>query len=276
MAERGAWSSALSTNDFAACVEGGLEPISFVQGCTVVSWSFLGMGPMGNNFSGFGGSSGYTEQFNCPHGYVSDEHRLYGMNYEQTWIESAWMTAFAGALNRLVEEAKALGAHGVIGVTEHAEHHPESTAYEFTLSGTAVGVEGIAPPPTPFTTFLAGQKLTKLVEAGFAPISIALSFVSVAVYASCVTEYQLRGGGMTWGAPTGEIQQLARAHDGARSSARERIRGQLGSDYLHAAHLNVESGEEVVDVTLRGNRVRRFKEFEPVPPPRPVLRLADR
>ena len=271
----------MSTNDFAACTEVGLQPIAFVQGCTVVSWSFFGLRTMqGNAFSGFR-PSGYYEQFNCPHGFVSNEHRLYGMNYEQTWIEGAWMTAYSGAFAHLLDEARSLGAHGVIGIVEHAAHHPESTAYEFTLSGTAVGVEGIAPPSEPFTTFLAGQKLNKLVEAGFAPVSIALSFVSLGVYESCVTEYQLRGGSWTWGgAPTGEIDQLARAHEAARSKAREEVRRQIAGDTLHAASLSVTSGETAdgphIDVTLQGNRVRRFKDFEPIPPPRPVIRLVDR
>jgi hypothetical protein len=280
--ERGAWSSALSTNDYAACIEAGLQPIAFVQGCTVVSWSFYGLRTMmqGSPLSAYRPSSGYFEQFNCPHGFVSAEHRLYGMNYEQTWVEGAWMTAFSGALARLLEEAQGLGAHGVIGIVDHSEHHPESTAYEFRLSGTAVGVEGIAPPSTPFTTFLAGQKLNKLVEAGFAPVSIALTYVSVGVYESCVTEYQLRGGSWTWGGPpTGEVDQVSRAHEAARSTAREEIRRQLAGDSLHAAHLFVASGEAAdgphIDVTLRGNRVRRFKDFEPIPPPRPVLRLVD-
>lgn len=273
----GAWSSALSTNDFAACVESGLQPLGFVQGCSVVSWSFYGVGAMaGNAFSGYRQSSGYYEQFQCPHGFVSNEHRLYGMNYEQTWIEQAWTTAYAGAFARLVDEAKRLGAHGVIGVVERTAHHPESTAYEFSLSGTAVGVEGIAPPTTPFTTFLAGQKLNKLVEAGFAPVSIALTLVSIGVYASCITEYQLNGGSWAWGGtPTGEIDQLSRAHETARSTAREHVRRQLAGDALHAAHLSVASGESQIEVTLRGNRVRRFKDFETIPPPRPVLRLVD-
>jgi hypothetical protein len=281
-AERGAWSSGLSTNDFAACLEAGLEPLAFVQGCTVVSWSFGGLASamQGNPLSGYR-PSGYVEQFNCPHGYVSGDHKPYGMNYEQTWIEATWATAFTGALSRLVDEAKRLHAHGVIGIVERAQHRPESMAYEFTLSGTAVAVAGTAPPPTPFTTFLAGQKLNKLVEAGYAPVSVALTFVSVAVNASCVTEYQLRGGSWTWGnAPTGEIDQVSRAHEAARSTARENVRRQLDGDALHAADLSVVRGETTggphIDVTLRGNRVRRFKDFEPIPPPRPVLRLVDR
>lgn len=280
-ASPGAWASALSTDDFAACVEAGLQPRGFVQGCSVVSWSFMGLGPFqGPTGLGSFQSGGYYEQYACPHGFVSAEHRLYGMNYEKTWVEAAWMTAYSGALARLVAEAKRLGAHGVIGVADRWTHHPENAAYECTLTGTAVGVEGVAPPGTPFTTFLAGQKLNKLIEAGYAPVAIALSLASIGVFASCVTEYQLRGGAWTWGAaPAGEIDQVTRAHEAARSAVREGVRRQLDGDSLHAAELVVASAETQdgpqIDATLRGNRVRRFKAFAELPPPRAVVRVVD-
>ena len=35
----------------------------------------------------------------------------------------------------------------------------------------------------------------------------------------------------------------------------------------------LSQGDEVIDCTLRGNRVRRFKDFDPVALPRPTVRL---
>ncbi|HLI15417.1 MAG TPA: hypothetical protein VKV23_05105 [Acidimicrobiales bacterium] len=273
-ARTGAWSSALSTNDFAATRAMGLQPLAFVQGCSVVSWGFLGAGAPG--------ARGYYEQFPCPHGFVSADHRLYGYNYEQTWLEEAWFGGLRAAYDRLLDEARRYEAHGVIGVSARVERLAAPPAVEFSLSGTAVALEGSAAPGAPFTTFLAGQKLRKLVEAGFAPVAIAVGFASVGVLASCVTEYQLRGvGTVTYGAaPVGEIDQLVRAHTQARALARERVRDQLGGDVLHAARLVVReveaAGGPQVEAELRGNRVRRFKDVEPLPPPRPVVRLVDR
>jgi len=43
-------------------------------------------------------------------------------------------------------------------------------------------------------------------------------------------------------------------------------------DLGRAAELS--AGDEVIDTTLRGNRVRRFKDFDPVELPRPTVRLA--
>src|ERR1019366_2823261 len=110
-------------------------------------------------------------------------------NYEQPWITQAWGTGFWAAYARLMEEATALGAYGVIGIVRSDDGRSSIGAHEFTLQGTAVAVEGVERPQQPFTTFLAGQKLNKLFEAGFVPVSLAASLISVQVYASCITEY---------------------------------------------------------------------------------------
>ncbi len=242
---------------------------------------------MGMGF-GLNQLSGYSEQYNCPHGFVSTEHRTYGLNYQKTWIESAWSEAFLAAKRRLLAEATSLGAHGVIDVVDRSIHHAENATFEITLSGTAVGIEGVARPKIPFATFLAGQKLNKLVEAGFAPVDIALGISAVGVIASCITEYQMRGGGMPFGAsaggwgapPTGEIEQVVRAQIAARTLVRERVRSELKGDTLHGAALSVRTIESSegpqIEATIRGNRVRSFKAFVVPVPPRPVVQLVDR
>jgi len=60
--------------------------------------------------------------------------------------------------------------------------------------------------------------------------------------------------------------------------ARKHVRQQLSGDMLHGARIEVikrelSQGDEVVDCTLRGNRMRRFKDFDVVSPPRPTVRL---
>ena len=49
---------------------------------------------------------------------------------------------------------------------------------------------------------------------------------------------------------------------------------QLSGDTLHGAPIEVvkrelAQGDEVIDCTLRGNRMRRFKDFDPSPRPDP-------
>jgi hypothetical protein len=87
-------------------------------------------------------------------------------------------------------------------------------------------------------------------------------------------------GARAWGGPTNsqEVTQVSNAHMASRQLARKHIRSQLGGDALHGARIHVDKrnlaqGDEVIDTTIRGNRVRRFKDFDPVPLPRPTVRL---
>ena len=279
----GAFTSGLTVPDFAACLQMGLEPVGFAQGYCVMQWQFYGMSPFG--IGGFGGQTairGYSENFGCPHGMVSAEHRAWGQNYEQAWVQDAWTTGFTTAYGRMVEEAAAAGAHGIVGVVDSSGPLADMGVVEFRIQGTAVRVAGGEPPADgrPWTTYLAGQRLTKLVEAGYAPVSIAASVASVRQWANCVTQYLTEGtrsmyGGLTQGA---EIIQTVRPRPRPGKLATERVRRQLGRDSLHGASLStvqrsLGEGDAEIECVLRGNRVRRFKEFDPLPPPRPTVRL---
>jgi uncharacterized protein YbjQ (UPF0145 family) len=281
----GAFSSGLSVADFAACLEMGLDPVGLVQGFCAMQWSAYG-GLMRRGMTPYAGGhgGGYVENYQCPHGMVGGEHRMWGQNYEQTWIESSWNEGFSSAYSRMLEEASALGAHGVVGVVDRQSSLSEAGVIEFHLTGTAVTLKD-APAPTtaPWTTYLAGQRLAKLFEAGFAPVSVIASVSSVRVWAYCVTEYLMGGGAASmWGnqyqTPM-EIEQIVRAQSFARSIARKNAHDQLSGDSLHGADLRVierefEQGDVEIQTMLRGNRVRRFKEFEALPVPQPTVRLS--
>jgi uncharacterized protein YbjQ (UPF0145 family) len=281
-----AFSSGLTVPDFAACLDLGLQPVGLVQGFCVMRWGWYGAGSgymRGMNpYSGAAQSNGaYSEVYQCPHGFVSSEHRMWGQNLEQTWVEEAWSQGYGAAYSRMLEEATALGAHGVIGVVDRVSALADTGTTEFHFLGTAVTVED-GPPPAggvPWTTYLAGQRLTKSIEAGFMPISVAASMASVRVWAYCMTEYLMEGS-RGWGGPTSphEVGQVSKAHMAVIQLARKHVRQQLAGDMLHGARIEVvkrelAQGDEVIDCTLRGNRMRRFKDFDVVPPPRPTVRL---
>jgi uncharacterized protein YbjQ (UPF0145 family) len=227
-------------------------------------------------------SDAYSESYRCPHGFVSTEHRMWGQNLEQPWVEAAWAQGYGSAFNRLLEEATTLGAHGVIGVVDRVTHLTESSTTEFHFLGTAVTVEH-GPPPAdgiPWSTYLAGQRLTKSIEAGYMPVSVVASMASVRVWAYCMTEYLMEGA-RAWGGVTGanEVEQVTRAHMAVRQLARKHVRQKLAGDALHGAQIEVvkrelSQGDEVIDCTLRGNRMRRFKDWDEVPAPRPTVRLS--
>jgi hypothetical protein len=286
----GAFTSGLTVPDFAACLQMGLEPVGFVQGFCVMQWQFYragaGMG-MGMGMGGYGpmyggATGGYSENWQCPHGMVSAEHRSWGQNYEQTWVESAWTEGFTSSYSRMIEEATEAGAHGIVGVVDTSYPLADMGVLEFKVQGTAVKVEGGAPPSDgrPWTTYLAGQRLAKLVEAGYAPVSIAASVASVRVWANCVTASLSEGSNSMYSVaqPGSEIDQTVKAHSVVRRLARLRVRDQLEHDSLHGAEMvtterEMGEGDAELQCILRGNRVRRFREFDPMPPPVPTVRL---
>jgi hypothetical protein len=278
----------------------GMQPLGYVQGYAVMQWSWYmstggfggfggmgGMGGMGGFRTGWGMAQQrrgqYVEQWQCPHGFVGAEHRVYGMNYELTWLEQSWATGWGLAVGRMVEEAESLGATGVVGVVDDVRPLVGGGTLEFRASGTAVAVEGAPKPPAPFTTYLSGQRLAKLVEAGFAPVSVVATLAAVQMLGYCITNYQLAGvvsGGWYGGGAggVGPVDQANRAQAAVRRLARERIRSQLGGDILHGASLEqsereVGEGDLSIQCRLKGTRVRRFKEFDPLPHAAPVVPL---
>lgn len=279
-----AFSSGLGVADFAGALEAGLEPVGLVQGFCVMQWGWYGAGsPYGLRGAGpYGaGTGGYVRNYTCPHGFVSAEHRTWGQNYEQPWVEQAWARGFGAAFSRLLDEARTVGAHGVVGVTDRATLLGDLGVTEFHLLGTAVRVPGAPELDTPWTTYLAGQRLVKLLEAGLMPVSVAAAMASVRMWPYCMTEYLMEGGAWSWGGTaTGvqEVDQVTDAHGAVRRLVREHVRQRLGGDALHGAELQVHTrrlgaGDELLEATLRGTRVRRVRPAAPLPAPRPTVRL---
>jgi uncharacterized protein YbjQ (UPF0145 family) len=281
---QGAFSSGLSVSDFAACLELGLEPVGLVQGFCAMQQGVYMMGGLSRGLNAYGGSEGgYVQNYQCPHGMISGEHRMWGQNYQQTWVERAWNEGFTSAYSRMLEEATALGAHGVVGVLDTVSQLVDAGILEFHIRGTAVKVlDQPASVSKPWSTFLAGQRLAKVFEAGYVPVSIVASITSMRVWAYCMTEYLMEGMGTSlWANSTGpiEIEQIVTARSYARSLVRSSARAQLHGDALHGADLRLderehEKGDLEIQAVLHGNRIRRFKDFEPLPVPQPTVRLS--
>jgi hypothetical protein len=283
----GAWSSGLSVADFATCLSLGMEPVGFVQGYAALQWSWYqpyyrsaGMGGMGPPVTG--GQGDYSQTWRCPHGFVGADHRMYGYNFEQVWLEKSWANGWGLAFSRMLAEATDAGAHGVIGVVDEMRWLVGHRVAEFAMRGTAVIVPGAEPPPKPFSTYLSGQRLAKLIEAGFVPVSVVGALSSVQMFGYCITHYQMAGtasGGWSGGI-TGvhDIVQVSQAQQAARGLARAHARRQLGNDLMHGVTVEqfeqeVGEGDLAIQCILKGTRVRQFKKASPVEAPTPVVRL---
>ena len=282
--DRGSFSSGLSVSDFAACLDMGLEPVGLVQGFCAVR-SIPGVSPVGvaMGMTPYQPSANdYVANYHCPHGFVSAEHRMWGQNYQQTWIERIWHQGFTSAYTRMVAEATSLGAHGIVGVFDNVTPLLQDGIVEFAIRGTAVRLNGNTSSTVPWTTYLAGQRLAKSIEAGYAPVSIVAAVSSVRVWASCLTEYFMEGAGlMMYGQSNDsvELEQIVSARTAARELVRQYARTQLQGDQLHGVELIIREheyghGDLEIQPVLRGNRVRRFKDFTALPVPRLTVSLS--
>jgi uncharacterized protein YbjQ (UPF0145 family) len=148
----------------------GLDPVGDVMGCVVehIGWGGYGCGAyVGTGIgrvryapptitSGMGGNTGYAP-------YV--DALYYG--YEV-------------ALHRMLLEAQALGADGVVGVRWTQERLDENNNREFVALGTAVRARGPHRPAHLFATELPGQDVVKLMHGGWMPSGLVIG-IAVAI-----------------------------------------------------------------------------------------------
>jgi hypothetical protein len=290
--DSGAFTSALSINDFSACVSLGLEPVAMVQGSAVLGQSppiySGGISMTGQRFTRNGSavgttgrlmsdmnrklmSQGYWKSYRCPHPYDMSlgPHAHWGSNAEQVLLHSAWKRGFGAAFTRMVDQARKAGAHGVIGVSDSRQPFADTPAVEYRVTGTAVRVAGAeAVTARPWTTHLAGQRLVNAIEGGFMPISAVVQRCWMAVWPYCLTEFFLVGK-LTkrdlMGEAVQEVVQVSDAKMKLVEIATGHVRNEAQSDAVFG--LDVEWGDThlgfgawVMNVTLRGTRVRRFDQ----------------
>jgi len=96
-----------------------------------------------------------------------------GVSQELTVLSEAWNSARGRAFGRLEQEARALGAHAVVGVELMIGRHDWAAgAIEYIAVGTAVRIEGAEAVARPTLTDLSGQDYWKLHQAGYRPLGV--------------------------------------------------------------------------------------------------------
>ena len=173
---------------------------------------------------------------------------------------------YATALDRLTQEAAALGADGVLGI-EFTITSPDEMTQEFVALGTAVRAEGRQRPRRPFTTDLPGQDVGKLMQAGWVPAQVA-----VGVAGRAFTDYWRQPMVTAW-AGNIEVAMATELATGVRAAARaefaDEIRG-CGADGGIVSDLRFEIWP-VQDVavaaiaTVTGTAIARFHEGPATP-----------
>ncbi|VVJ19417.1 Uncharacterised protein [Amycolatopsis camponoti] len=184
-------------------------------------------------------------------------------------VTSGLRHGYATALDRLREEAVALGADGVLSIACTVTRASKAV-HEFVVLGTAVravrGVRGVRP----FTTGLSGPDVAKLVLAGWIPVTLAIGIASATAYDIAMTDRP----GTEAPVPTSLV---TRVRAGARAEFLESVResgadgGLVSSTTLRAWALGHTGATAVASVF--GTAVARFGEGPAPTAALPVLPL---
>lgn len=187
------FTSSLSVNEFALAATEGVRPLGQVMGSTIfhVGWQ-------------------YTPIY---------------QSTELTTLSHAQYQARHLALSRLQQEARLLGAHGVIGVRLIRKSHEwGENLTEFTAQGTAVALADSPVPEHPFVCALSGQDFYALRRGGFFPVGFAFGTCTYYHVASYLTQWAGQGGFFGGGAMQNmELTDYTQAAYIARHAATSRL-----------------------------------------------------
>lgn len=262
----GVRTSLLPVNGAAGLETAGFEVVGEVLGTIVMQISWTGFGGCGWSPPGIGLGYGYGGV--GPGTVVSSR--------ANRWAGYApYVQAITGgrdtAMNRMLAEAAALGADGVVGVAL-TDVRMEGNKREFMALGTAVRSRGRQRPARPFSTDLSGQDVAKLLLAGWVPAGIAYG-VSVAVrHDDWRTQAQTR----VWAGNT-EVSGYTELLTHVRADARRefaRAASKQGGDSALMSSMNhhvweFEPGENhrdhVAECVITGSAIARFHDsaFKP-------------
>jgi uncharacterized protein YbjQ (UPF0145 family) len=258
--------SLLSPGGQAGVQSVGLEPVGEVMGCIVerIGWAgWGGCGLMGMGM-GMGGGLGMSAPTVTSGGGGYGGYRPY--------VDALYL-GYDTALARLLMEAQALGADGVVGVTWTQQRLGEGDAHEFVARGTAVRARSQTRPAYLFSTDLPGSEVARLLHAGWVPAGLEIG-ISVSIRHD---DYQTRLAARSWSGQNVEAQGYTELVTYARADARQRFEQRVarhGADAatvsdmsLHVWSIEPSDGhvDHVAHATVIGNAVLRFHSGKSAP-----------
>jgi uncharacterized protein YbjQ (UPF0145 family) len=189
----------------------GLQPVGEVMGCVVehIGWQGYGCGM----YSGFGGGGGFGG-----YGYSPTQVSGGGFGYGgyEPYVQ-AIRFGYEQSLNRLLLEASALGADGIVGIRWTQQRLDDAGNREFVALGTAVRASSATRPARLFSTDLSGEDVTKMLLAGWVPTGLALG-ISVAIRHD---DYYTRAQASAWSSSNQEVTGYTELVSQVRSAARQ-------------------------------------------------------
>jgi len=255
--ESGTWGSALSSDEFTAIRGAGFQPVGQVLGAAVYNIGYTG----GYGCPGSWGSFG----FGVPYQGVTQVSSRGGYGSFGPLVQTLYQARHK-AIDRMVEECRELGGHGVVGVRLSIGSFPAG-GLEFKAIGTAVRAPGAPPRRRPFTSDLSGQDFAKLIAKGWVPAGLALGISIGARHDDFATVAQTR-----WGAGNTEVTGYTELVNDARHDARHQLEAdvkRLGGEGVVVASMEMRVRERecpsqegrrdhIVEVTNIGTAIVRF------------------
>ena len=245
----GVFTSDLSVNEFLLVREVGFEPIGMVVGSSIY--------------------------------HIGYQQANWRNNEEMQVLSQAMYHARELAMARMEEEAKALGAQGIVGVRlEVSRYEWGPDLAEFMAVGTAVAARDRSqdyrlPNGTPFTSDLSGQDFWTLLKAGYRPLSLVMGSCVYHVAHQSIRQF-MRSVGQNM-----EMPNFTQALYDARELAMERM--QMEAHAVHAegivgVQLHEKShgwGSHVIEFFSVGTSVVSISKDHTIATPQLVLSLND-
>jgi uncharacterized protein YbjQ (UPF0145 family) len=231
----------------------GFDPVGEAMGCIVQHVGWQGYANCG--YYGFGPLSGPTVTSGG-----RGTSRWAGFGPYVDALYHGWDTAVA----RLLTEAQALGADGVVDVRLTQEHLGASNR-EFVALGTAVRSRGREHARRPFATHVSGQDVAKLLHAGWVPTGILFG-ISVAIRHDDYRTMQQASWSGANVEVTGYTELVGHVREDARTQF-QRHAARLGGDaavvdemslHVHEIEPSEAHRDHVAEAVVRGTAIARF------------------
>lgn len=222
----GVSSSLFSAPAAAAATSAGLAPVGEVFGCRVMNFGWAGAGC--GWYAGATLAPVRTPILTSGRGGRYSAFAPYARAFEAGWY---------GAVERMLTEAKALGAEGVVGVTVERKLL-DARVWEFAALGTAVRSTDpvLAPRPEPgvvWSSNFSTEDTAAAVLSGFLPQEIVLGF-SVSTKHE---DWQLQNQRSSW--INQEVEAMSELIGAAREEARTRMKARATRTHGNGAHIVV-------------------------------------
>jgi len=262
----GTWSSALSTDEFAAIKSAGFDPVGQVLGAAVYNVGYRG-GYGCPSYSSFGSYSRFSGPNWSGYQTAGTAVSSSGSGAAYAPLVRTLYDARHAAIGRMVAECAQLGGHGVVGVSLTVGNFPAG-GLEFKAIGTAIRAPGAMALRRPFTSDLSGQDFAKLIADGVVPVGLALGISIGARHDDWLTRSQASRwmSGNTEVSGYTDLINMTR-HD-ARDQLRRDVRG-LGGEGVVIQTMDMRIGEHecpaqegardhLAEVTIIGTAITHF------------------